>query len=102
MNDILDVTRILAVDPTSRGFGYALLEKPDRLVDWGIVQVMAARNAACLRRIEELTDWYQAHAVVTEDPQGRGCRRCARVRTLLRDVQRLAARKGIPSMSLPW
>lgn len=33
--------RVLAIDPNSRGFGFAVLEGPDRLIDWGVVHVRA-------------------------------------------------------------
>lgn len=28
--------RILAIDPTTRGFGFGILEAPERLIDWGV------------------------------------------------------------------
>jgi len=30
------VIRVLAIDPSTRGFGFAVLEGPSRLIDWGV------------------------------------------------------------------
>lgn len=47
-------TRILAIDPASRGFGYALLEGGAELIDWGVAGAhngdVASRFAALVRR----------------------------------------------------
>jgi hypothetical protein len=34
--------RVLAIDPTHRGFGYVILEGPERLIDWGTRHVPGA------------------------------------------------------------
>ena len=28
--------RVLAIDPTTKGFGFAIMEGPERLIDWGV------------------------------------------------------------------
>lgn len=88
------VMRILAVDPTSRGFGFAVMEGPDLLVDWGVVQARTDKNRQCLERIGAIMDRYRPHRIVIEDTR-RGSRRRARVRQLLSSVERLAAEKSL-------
>ena len=34
--------RILAIAPSTRGFGFAVLEGQDTLVDWGVVKCRSA------------------------------------------------------------
>ena len=43
--------RILAVDPISRGVGFAVLEGQDNLVDWGIPTTGRADNGKSARVI---------------------------------------------------
>ena len=31
--------RIIAIDPTTKGFGFAVMEGPEDLIDWGIKEV---------------------------------------------------------------
>ena len=45
--------RVLAVQPTSKGLGFAVLEGTDRLIDWGTRDArrrndLAVRHVACL------------------------------------------------------
>jgi len=89
--------RVLAVDPTSRGFGFAILEGPEILIDWGVKQIRARKHRRCLKRIEELIDRYQPEVVVVEDCTRKGSRRCLRVRNLIQAIRVLAANRRIPT-----
>ncbi len=87
--------RVLALDPTHRGFGFAVLEGPDRLVDWGVKTVRGNKQAGCLRKIRELFQLYQPTVVVLEDCARRGSRRCPRVRRLIKRIHFFAIKNGI-------
>jgi len=50
---------VLAVHPTSRGFGWVLFENPLAPVDWGLATVKAKRSARCLARFEKLLNRYE-------------------------------------------
>src|SRR6266481_7687487 len=81
---------VLAIDPSTRGFGFAVLEGPDRLIDWGVKETKANKNAKSLKLIEDLIDRYQPSVIVVEDYAGKGSRRCRRVRELIEDISKLA------------
>ena len=84
--------RILAIDPTPRGFGYAVLEGPRRLVDWGLKEVPPEyRNRRSLFHIRNLVRDYAPDLVVVEDIWARGSRRGPRVQRLIRDLLAMAA-----------
>jgi RNase H-fold protein (predicted Holliday junction resolvase) len=51
-------TRVLAIDPSTRGFGFAVLEGPNRLIDWGVKETKKNKNARTLKLIDELIDRY--------------------------------------------
>ena len=55
---------MLAVDPTSRGFGFAVLEGPQDLIDWGVKQVRARKTSRSLKAIQELMQRYRPEMIV--------------------------------------
>jgi hypothetical protein len=88
-------TRIFALDPTTKGFGYAILELPFRLVAWGVASVSGDKYAGALARFTKLLDHSQPHAVVLEDPDAPGSRRRHRVRQLIEALVKVARERGI-------
>jgi hypothetical protein len=85
------VRRVLAVDPFSRGVGFAVLEGPASLIDWGIRTTGRADNAKASLVIDRLIDRYRPDVLALEDWDSAGSRRCGRVQTLL---DRIAAAEG--------
>lgn len=59
--------RVLAIDPSSVGFGFAVLEEPTRLVDWGVAEVSSTSPKAFLIRIEALVDRYCPSLMILEE-----------------------------------
>jgi hypothetical protein len=90
--------RVLAIDPSSRGLGFVVLEGPERLVDWGIKKTAEDKNAECVKMVAELIDRYRPHVLVIEDSAGKSSRRRARVRELLDAIRQLAREKRITLM----
>jgi Holliday junction resolvasome RuvABC endonuclease subunit len=91
--------RILAIDPSAKGFGFAVLEGPEMLVDWGIKAVKGDKNAECLKKIAELIELYKPQAIVVENPKGKGSQHCLRVQQLIQEIIKLASSKRIKSRS---
>jgi Holliday junction resolvasome RuvABC endonuclease subunit len=87
--------RILAIDLTTGGFGFAVLEGPMTLIDWGGKDARTNKNAQSVRLIENLINHYQPDALVVEDFAGQGLRRGPRVHGLIRRIKALAAKKKI-------
>jgi hypothetical protein len=83
--------RVLAIDPFSRGVGFAVLEGPDRLIDWGTRSTGQADNARAARVIAKLIDRFRPDVLALEDWDSAGSRRCDRVQKLL---DRIAATEG--------
>jgi hypothetical protein len=91
---------VLAVFPSTRGFGYAVFEGPDSLVDWGVKAVRSGqKNLECLRKVRELLAFYRPDALVLEDYQGRGSRRAKRIRMLINLMAAHATEERIPAAS---
>lgn len=71
--------RVLAIDPTSKGFAYVVLEGRDFLIDWGARHVA---HESCFRtKIGVLCDRYAPNFMVLEGELGsrRGKRARARI-----------------------
>jgi hypothetical protein len=83
--------RILAIDPLSRGVGFAVLEGQHNLIDWGIRTTGQADNARSARVIDKLVDRFRPDILVLEDWHADGSRRCGRVQRLLK---RIATQEG--------
>lgn len=87
-------TLVLGLTPTSRGLGFALLEGPHRLVDWGVKKsAQTNKNAHCLAKAKELIEHYRPDVIVLEDCKG--SRRGARVQQLIRDIVKQAKRMKV-------
>jgi RNase H-fold protein (predicted Holliday junction resolvase) len=89
-------TRILAIDPTTKGFGYAILDLPKHLVAWGMAHVKGEKRTGAIFRFEALLDQFRPDAVVLENTTVPGSRRYPRVRELLDTLGKIARERGIP------
>lgn len=97
------VDRVLAVDPTNKGFGFAVLEGPSRLIDWGVKRTQASnRNAAIIAAVVQLIHWYEPGVLAVEDCECCGSRRRERVQQLALDLHALAGRVNLKCACIPW
>lgn len=85
---------ILAIDPTSRGFAFAVLEAPAFLVDWG-ERIIPAKTAGLLRKVDELLSRYEPDLVAIEDVAVPGVRRRKRAQKEIRSIELLALTRGL-------
>ena len=97
--DKVNSKRVLAIDPTSRGFGFVVLEWPTTLVDWGVKDVRQQNESKTLRKVSKLIQHYRPEIIVLEDYEG--SRRSERIRTLIEKVSRLAVREGVKIRRIP-
>jgi hypothetical protein len=92
----LRTQRVLAIDPTVRGYAFAVLEGLNAIIDWGVTQVAPnEKNRRSLRSIEEKIISYEPEVIVLEDCGANGSRRSARVRKLIEQVSLLAEKRRI-------
>jgi RNase H-fold protein (predicted Holliday junction resolvase) len=93
-------SRIIAIDPTTKGFGYAILDLPLRLVAWGMAHIEGEKRSGAIARFEALLDQFRPDAVVLEDTTAPGSRRYPRVRDLLEALAKVARERGIQVQSV--
>jgi hypothetical protein len=87
--------RILAIDPTTKGFGYVILDLPSHLVAWGMAHVEGEKRSGAVARFVSLLDQFRPDAVVLEDTTAQGSRRYPRVRDLLEALAKVARERGL-------
>lgn len=81
----------LGIAPTTRGVGFAVLEEPEKLTNWGVKSVRGGnKNAKSLKLVKELIAKYQPGALVLEDAEAKGSRRSPRIRKLCKQIIKLA------------
>ena len=87
---------LLAIYPTTRGFGFVVFEGRDRTIDWGVKDVRRDKNRKVLAKIEELVAWYRPDVLVLENAHGPTSRRAERIRQLNVLVVEFAKSRRIP------
>jgi len=77
--------RVLGIDPSTRGFGYAVIEDNGRLIARGVAHIPSRRTRDLLDRVERLFSVYAPDVVALEDifPTRRGDR-------AKREIERIA------------
>jgi len=93
--------RVLAVDPTSHGFGFAILEGPNRLVDWGVKKLRHNKNARCRQEVLRLIADFEPDVVVVEHTKHKSCWRRLRVRRLIESLCTTAKKRHFRVSRIP-
>lgn len=92
--------RTVAVSLSSRGFGYAVMERNRRLVDYGKKVVSKNKNAWSLAHIAKLITVNRPDVLVLQSTQAKGARRAPRIRELHRSVVMLAKKHKLRVVEL--
>ena len=93
--------RVLAVDPGTRGFGYAVFEGATRLVDWGTRDIRKNKEQVAVAKLEELLRRFEPDVLVVEDCAHVAARRNRRITFLIERMRRTARARGIEARALP-
>ena len=93
--------RVLAIYPTSRGFGFVMFEDPKIFSEWDLHHVPPADEPEILSRISKLLEHQSPDVLVIESTADPECRRKDRVRGLLKAITDLAAQRRIQVAALP-
>ena len=63
------VERVVSIELTAHGFAFAVLEGPERLIDWGGRQVQRDVSVF-LEKLKRVIERYRPDALVLEEPAG--------------------------------
>lgn len=87
--------RTLAIAPSTRGFGYAVVEGFDGLVNWGVKQLDEDKSAKSLEQVQKLISHYRPELLVLEDAAAKTSRRAPRIRELTDELVKLASKSRV-------
>src|SRR5438128_4854771 len=87
--------RVLAVDPYDQGLGFAVLEGPEKLVDWGLKHAENRSGACYTEFLAKLIRRYEPDILITEDGARQGSSRHLRSRLTLRRIVQFARRRRL-------
>ena len=60
-------TRAVTIDPTTKGFAWAVLEGSERLVDWGLSRIRKGSVSRVNERVEKLLERYEPDLLILEE-----------------------------------
>ena len=100
MNQTSKQSRILAVSLSTWGFGYAVLENGNSLVDYGNKRINTDKNARSLAHLEKMIARNQPDILVLQDVNARGTHRAPRIKQLHRKVVALAKDRKLKMMEI--
>jgi hypothetical protein len=95
MDSRYGTSRVLAIDPTYRGFGYAIFEGPESLVAWGVKYASGDLDVQRTSQLARLIACYEPDILVIEDCEVQGNRRRNTARTYLELAAAFAAKQQI-------
>jgi Holliday junction resolvasome RuvABC endonuclease subunit len=96
--------RVLAIDPTTKGFGFAVLEGAAVLIDWSFWHPMkhpSDLNSHCLKKVAQLISRHQPEVLIAEDATARGSQRNPRVCKFIEDLVAMASDRHLPVRCIP-
>ena len=95
MNQSAKQSRLLAVSLSTWGFGYAVLEGENSLVDYGNKRINTDKNARSLAHIEKMIVHNQPDVLVLQDVNAKGTHRAPRIKQLHRKIVALAKNRKL-------
>jgi len=90
-----ETPRVLAIYPTKEGFGFAVLEGPRILIDWGVKTAGHNTTARRLSLVAKLLERYRPDLLAIEDLTAKCSRRGRRAKVLIERIVKLAAENDI-------
>lgn len=93
---IIENARVLAIDPTSTGFSYAVLDGPERLLEWQNVHLKTKDKRSYEKLIEPILWRRFPDLIVTEDGRGAGSRRGESALEVIRYIEAFGKKNSIP------
>lgn len=89
--------RVLSINPSTRGFGFAIFEGKDSLIDWGVKSVRKDKTANSLVKIGRLASLYLPQMIILEDHGSSWARRAGWAKDSVPKIQQMAAEINIES-----
>ena len=82
--------RILAIAPSTRGFGYAVIEGHRFLVHWGVTKIEVDKNSGSIEKVKTMIARYEPQVIALEDTATKESRRSGRIKALTKRLVTVA------------
>jgi Holliday junction resolvasome RuvABC endonuclease subunit len=82
--------RILAIAPSTRGFGYAVIEGHRFLVHWGVKSIERDKNSGSIEKVKAMIELYEPQVIALEDTATKESRRSPRIKALTKRLVTVA------------
>jgi len=93
---MMEKEKVLALQPSSQGVGFAVLAGAESILDWGVKRTRSGnKNANALKVVQGMIQHYRPAVIVLENHSSVGSRRQPRVQRLMDGISRLAAKYRI-------
>jgi len=86
---------ILAIYPNVRGFGYACIELPNHLIDYGVKTVKPVNNEIIIRQVAKQMDYYKPDIIVLRSGDKLPLR-AKRISQVVNHITELAIERNLP------
>src|ERR1017187_4034716 len=87
--------RILAVALSFGGFGFVVMEGQKTIIEFGRRVADGDKNTQSIAKLKKLLHFYQPGILVLQDVEAKGSRRYPRIKTLNRQIKRVAEKHKI-------
>src|ERR1017187_2680225 len=87
--------RILAIALSYGGFGFVVMEGQKTIIEFGRRKAVGDKNAQSLAKAKKLLNFYRPSVLVLQDVEVKGSRRYPRIKTLNRQIKRMAEKHKI-------
>ena len=92
---------ILSIAPSTPGFGFAFIQEPANLINWGIKWIgTEKKNKKALRAVKKMIQRLGPDVIVLHQASESGSRRSKRIQELTQQLKLLAKHHGIPVYSV--
>lgn len=86
---------VLAIAPVRRGFGYAVFDGVQKLIDWGLYENKENNSRECLKRVRTLITWYLPDVLVLPNLARQKPKRAPRVIKLIQSIRAAGKRREL-------
>ena len=82
--------RILAIALSTGGFGFVVMEGQRTIIEFGRRVADGDKNTQSLAKVKKLLNFYRPGVLVLQDVEAKGSHRAPRIKTLNRQIKRVA------------
>lgn len=86
---------VLGIFPNARGFGFALMESPSELLDYGSKTFRPLTNDKCIKGVKNILDYYKPKLILLRNEESKDFRGSKRIKQLLVHLKVIAKNTSV-------